>query len=1468
MPTTTRTFRVFVSFTFDDLIDERNVLQEHVFPKLEAFCLEKGARFQAVDLRWGVREEAGLDQKTMEICLSEIARCQKTKIKPNFIVLLGDRYGWRPLPARIQKNEFETVVAHIGETGEGDFVESWYDVDLNANPPEYFLKPRKGVYTEWEQWAPVEQRIHRALREGAGAAGLSTQALVKYDASATHQEILKGLGETAEDRAHVFGFFRESAGDEDPDLRKVKDHLTAVLPEGNIFSYSVGDHDRLCNDVERSLKAVVAATAGRFETQNEKASHDRFAEHLGKNFQGRGAVLDAIEQYLKGDDRRPLVVHGPSGSGKSAIMAVASSKRKNAIRRFIGATPESSSGVALLQNLCREMGDSFGQAADLSLTFNELSAMFSRRLRLATAEQPLILFIDALDQLGAQDPAAAMRWLPAELPTNCHVVLSTTEIRAALERAAMIPVEPLPVEDARLALNAWFTEADRTLQPEQREKLLASFLASGLPLYLRLAFEEARLWRSFDPLNECVLGHGLSGIVDRLFARLSDSANHGQILVNHALGYLTAARYGLTEDEILGVLTKDDIVWKDVIGDGEERRHDPPLRQLPVIVWSRLYLDLEPYLTERSVPGGTTVSFYHWQLAERVETKPFHHHALATHFAEQFHWLGANVPNQRKLTELVRQQVEAGLLNGAAALLMDLDFVSAKCAAELVFDLEEDYRVAIAAVPEAQEELREDERRQAELARWTWTLIDSAERSRLPEPKETIKSVAPRSHERIAAESKRVAENPTHLDRLKAFAGFIAQELYPLVEFGTRPGFVVQHAFNSAPAGPVHDAAHPATRTCPGPLILRRWSPNDKYSPNPALRKTLFGHSDDISLLAVTPDASRVVSCDPRLIRLWDVNSGKCLRMLEAKSNIANANAVSLTPDGNVAIFASVSDATVWNLETGECRPPLTGHPSYVAAAAITADGKRAITASQGTLYLWDLQRGQCIRTLEGNDCITTSLSITPDGTLALFNSQVASLARGKWLRELDCAEVLCNCITPNGRTALTGCKDGTVRMWDLRTGRCLSTIQKNAQSVSVTPDGRFGLLTDGSDSFFMWDLKNDSLVRAIRAHSTSVRVVSVTADGRRAISAGGQTIRLWDLEAGSTARFSQHRGRVSHLSANDANVVISAAIDDPVAKVWDGDSGEVKYTLEGHDIGRFTRSSPHHPRPVLNVACLPDGVRAVSASPTGLMKIWDLRSGQCTAALERPAWFLGGGGIKIVSSRRVMWGSDLWDIDSDTCLRRFHDGSHPREGLRCEVDPEGKFVITNGGFQGGLLLWSLQSGTCVREVPLLMPQLTPSGETVFVRNRNTADLLRLLPGSRLALRVDGFSTSAWNLENGKHVWNSRTVDKIAVRAGGHSAVAVSRQATTLLVIDLETGAVIRQLNGHRSRVYSLNVATDGRFAVTTAEDFTLRVWDMEEGRCVAVLGSDVPFTCLSFLASRKQIAVGTQSGDVLFFLT
>jgi hypothetical protein len=107
--TPSSTIRLFVSSTFADMKSERDLLQREVFPRLRNKCLEVGLRFQAIDLRWGVSEEAGRDNRTMRICLRELKRCQSGGPKPNFLILLGDRYGWCPLPEIIPAGLFERL---------------------------------------------------------------------------------------------------------------------------------------------------------------------------------------------------------------------------------------------------------------------------------------------------------------------------------------------------------------------------------------------------------------------------------------------------------------------------------------------------------------------------------------------------------------------------------------------------------------------------------------------------------------------------------------------------------------------------------------------------------------------------------------------------------------------------------------------------------------------------------------------------------------------------------------------------------------------------------------------------------------------------------------------------------------------------------------------------------------------------------------------------------------------------------------------------------------------------------------------------------------------------------------------------------------------------------------------------------------------------------------------------------------
>ena len=738
MPILTRTFRVFVSSTFEDLKEERNALQRkaepgaphhEVFPSLRKLCEEHGARFQAIDLRWGVRDEAALDQKTMEICLREIERCQRTGIKPNFIVLLGQRYGWRPLPARIEVSEFEDVRDRIADPEDHGLVESWYRRDDNAVPPEYLLKPRTGEWVDRTRWEEIEARLHRILLDGARAACLSDQALVKYSASATHQEILKGLSATPEDRRHVFAFCRDVPGNEcDPALVRLKEFLRAQLPAGNLRSYAPDDLEGLCQDVEQTLRAVIESEASGFESRPAQAleikAHDDFARERALVF-GRKEVLKEITEYVCAGGERPLVLYGVSGSGKSAVMAQASERAEATlpsavvIRRFIGASPDSSSGLTLLPSLSEQIGEAYGASGEMPTDFIGVARVFRERLRLATSDRPLVVFVDAPDQLGKDDPMRSLTWLGGALPPHCRVVVSTTDVVPALNECKPLKLEVLPQAEAATALDHWFAAARRQLQPAQRQWLLEAFSRCGLPLYLRLAFEEARGWASYLQQQECPLGEGVEGAIDTLLNRLSLEANHGPLLVGRGLGYLAAARYGLTEEEMLDVLSADEEIWQDF-----ERRahHTPPERRLPVIVWSRLFLDLEPYLAERSVPGGTVTCFYHPQLVRQVAAKfvvgeggRLRHASLARYFrrkadpAEDGMWQGCD---PRGFAELPHHQIHAQLLNDVFSTLTDFLFMRGKCDAAVngVHGLQQDLREAIEQWPAMQRE-QSDERR-------------------------------------------------------------------------------------------------------------------------------------------------------------------------------------------------------------------------------------------------------------------------------------------------------------------------------------------------------------------------------------------------------------------------------------------------------------------------------------------------------------------------------------------------------------------------------------------------------------------------------------------------------------------------------------------------------------------------------------------------------------------------------------
>ena len=95
-------------------------------------------------MRWGVASEAQDQHLAVDLCRQEILHCQKASIGPNFILFLGQKYGYIDLPNQllaIHLNIIKTVLQDDNRDEDVDFLEKWYLKDSNAEPPLYMLQP-------------------------------------------------------------------------------------------------------------------------------------------------------------------------------------------------------------------------------------------------------------------------------------------------------------------------------------------------------------------------------------------------------------------------------------------------------------------------------------------------------------------------------------------------------------------------------------------------------------------------------------------------------------------------------------------------------------------------------------------------------------------------------------------------------------------------------------------------------------------------------------------------------------------------------------------------------------------------------------------------------------------------------------------------------------------------------------------------------------------------------------------------------------------------------------------------------------------------------------------------------------------------------------------------------------------------------------------------------------------------------
>ncbi len=161
-----------------------------------------------------------------------------------------------------------------------------------------------------------------------------------------------------------------------------------------------------------------------------------------------------------------------------------------------------------------------------------------------------------------------------------------------------------------------------------------------------------------------------------------------------------------------------------------------------------------------------------------------------------------------------------------------------------------------------------------------------------------------------------------------------------------------------------------------------------------------------------------------------------------------------------------------------------------------------------------------------------------------------------------------------DGMQLATASTDGTVKLWDLGTGKEICTLRGRAYGFG---DCRLGYNRDGTrlvsvgvDGIRMWDTATKRIVPTFKGHQEYLRAVAFRPAGQRiAILNDDSIMQTIDPTNGNVDRtFAGHaESRIAY--SPDGKFMVSGGEENTV-QLWDADSGKLLRTLTGHTDSVF----------------------------------------------------------------------------------------------------------------------------------------------------------------------------------------------------------------------------------------------------------------------------------------------------------
>ncbi len=189
-----------------------------------------------------------------------------------------------------------------------------------------------------------------------------------------------------------------------------------------------------------------------------------------------------------------------------------------------------------------------------------------------------------------------------------------------------------------------------------------------------------------------------------------------------------------------------------------------------------------------------------------------------------------------------------------------------------------------------------------------------------------------------------------------------------------------------------------------------------------------------------------------------------------------------------------------------------------------------------------------------------------------------------------------------------TSSLDGTVKLWDVATGKLSEPLLVHPQPVKdvvFAPDGQVLATVGDLGMVRLWDSSTGKEIATLPSAPENVERCCFNPDGRLLATAGeDHMVRIWDVDSEIAERqpvllhlLTGHTDSVLGLSFSQDGRLLASASRDRTVRIWDVASGEESLALRGHRDG------------VLGVAFSPDGRLLVSTSVDGI-KVWEAGNG------------------------------------------------------------------------------------------------------------------------------------------------------------------------------------------------------------------------------------------------------------------